>query len=1785
MLRSPARACDANLRADTASGRLRRVLVSLIGLATLWAVTPQAASGQVVCLPTCPENDGRFFVLQGGVPSQIIGSQQLVVQIQPPPGQAPSLDIFDGDTGATDGSGDAHWDRGTSALAYELFTDANDDGEGEVLVHSMSGAAFGDNAWTTIAASAASGDAIGSDGHPRYVLVIRTSDPDPANWSAFKVRVAAATRLRLKPQRVSFLAPIGNDADARILHPSYPAATPSTYDGTWDFAFDVPAAQRSVTVWDGDFDHGDSSCSQRDTDDANTPNAVPLFVSGSAARAEGAALADAPTPACGASRPSGDPPDDDLDPAHDLYRRSPSIETLLFDSLSGVYANSNPSGHGEWEQFAVSAEQCRFTFADYCAANAVAGIWRLHVRGMDAGNVNAIFIPFDLVPQRRQLRRGTVSATPVHPYVKADGLLTPSFPTASFTHILPADGTVSFSSTLSIQYHEYAARITSFQSSGDGWQATGYVVKPDPLGTATCSLADAYAGSEAFIPAGSDPQLLCIRLAFEQTTGDRRLRVQVVTNAATHTGDSFSGSITPGGPDQTWAVTLAAGATHSDVAERRVSTAAQTLQRDNRPGWLGFGIAVKPDPDGTASCELTDTFAGSPQVPAGTVAQLMCVGVSNDTSPRRLEIIVAPVSTAHPAHTFTGTIAPGGEATTFSLPFAENASSAGVTVNVSWSEQQVAFTPSPGWGILGYRVNKGCGPLQSDYNDVALIPSGSRDAQICVLVIRRDQRQVRVQVVSPSNATQTEVFVGPITPGGSSTGAWALQLLAGQTHSEIAPRVLTGQAQTIAQYPLAGWTLIGFTVRLDHRASGACSPGDTFTGASVEIPADASDYLVCVRNDFGTPGPRTVRVGVVRTGGQSTGTLSGTFAPGGPDATWGTVLDSTASFFPITRSLSSSAHTVTADPPSSGWAFSGFLVKPDPEGSATCSSFESFAGTTAEVPAGVGRYLVCVLYRGVDPNATRRVRIQKVTASVTHQADVFSGPIAPGGPDTGAWAVGLGENASHSDIALRDLTTAAQTMTESPRPGWALVGFKVKPEGFGFAASCSPTEAYAGTSAEIPAGSGQYLVCVRNDVGTSPVTRTIRFQKVIATASHPFQAFPVAATPAAGAAVSLSLVLPADGASSPIESRTLDTRAYTVTEGASAADWSLLGFTVKSDPQGTAICGVNEPFTGTSASIPADGHQYLVCVRNDYVPAGSPRLVFVQAVTSAASHPGFTSLGNLTPGGPDINYGVVVPGSATRSAPQIRAVARGVAHAVEQAEVDTGWVLAGYHVKPNPTGYAQCELSDVYAATAAARTVPADNVDYLLCVRNERESDQPRLIFVQAVAAATTHPGFTSLGNLTPGGPDINYGVVVPANVARSAAQIRSAGRGIAHTVSQTAVDAGWMLTGYHVKANPTGLAECSPADPYSSAPGANVVPADGVNYLVCVRNQLTPSRSLRVQVVTGVSLHPAESFSGAVNPGNPDNTWSVTMASGVDLSGVSSRQVSTASQTVTVTPTSFWTLVGFVVKPDPDGTAGCTATDGYAGASGTVPASTVAHLVCIRQDYTRTRIVYLQQLTGTVSHPPDTFAVNISPGGPATHADLFIHNGFSQRTAIALNTASHVATQLPVQGWTLVGFTVIGLPPSSGGGGTCPSSGYTGPSATIPSGTQDYLVCIRTDYGVEPPGTTRRLRIQALTATFTHPAQVFSGPVTPGGPATGAWAVMVPLNVSHSDVANRVVTTEQQTIGIGIVADWTLVGFTVKPDPFGTATCSVSESFSGTSVIVPADVNAYLVCVRNDRP
>lgn len=223
-------------------------------------------------------------------------------------------------------------------------------------------------------------------------------------------------------------------------------------------------------------------------------------------------------------------------------------------------------------------------------------------------------------------------------------------------------------------------------------------------------------------------------------------------------------------------------------------------------------------------------------------------------------------------------------------------------------------------------------------------------------------------------------------------------------------------------------------------------------------------------------------------------------------------------------------------------------------------------------------------------DVTRTVRVQKVADSSVHPTASFQGQTQPGGP----FMLTIAENEPVGPAQSLTIGTGATTIFESSGPAnWWPNGVGVFPDPTG-TASCSPD--FTPTGSSIPAGTDIYLVCFRNTYFPDTGTRQIRIEAVTTTERHPRGTFPGTIGES-----SFKLVLPANSASGPIETLSTTTGAVTVVADKLSPGWSLDGYLVIADPNGTATCSTGLPPQATG-NVPPTSVPHLVCIEISYAP-------------------------------------------------------------------------------------------------------------------------------------------------------------------------------------------------------------------------------------------------------------------------------------------------------------------------------------------------------------------------------------------------------------------------------------------------------------------------------------------------------------------------------------------------------------------------------------------------------
>lgn len=384
----------------------------------------QIGLGPFAAFPTDNEVDGRM--LSFGCAGVATFEEDLSITLSVPAEESEfTLSIFDGDTRKNDTNGVHHWDTGSRQLIYTLYFDplgqGNTNPADQVAVWygndpnpttspssdpnkqwTTTSATMPDNAWwgATIYPAA---PALSPSGNYFYHLTIATD-------GSCNVGEALATNFKLAGLApLSFLVPrFGFEAslraglnDANILYENLnvanPLASPSTYDGTFDFFLQIDERIADLRLYGGDFDHGTrpgpltgqpSGVMLQECVDTDDPDTDPLYL-GFPFNPIGA-LPE------GAKIEGGNPPDDNR---IDIFRRGEPgdpnrvgcVRYELRDPVGNVYRNDNPSGNLEWEQFRVVSDLAvNPALSDYQVPGDTlpTGIWTVHTVGLDLSNLN-----------------------------------------------------------------------------------------------------------------------------------------------------------------------------------------------------------------------------------------------------------------------------------------------------------------------------------------------------------------------------------------------------------------------------------------------------------------------------------------------------------------------------------------------------------------------------------------------------------------------------------------------------------------------------------------------------------------------------------------------------------------------------------------------------------------------------------------------------------------------------------------------------------------------------------------------------------------------------------------------------------------------------------------------------------------------------------------------------------------------------------------------------------------------------------------------------------------------------------------------------------------------------------------------------------------------------------------------------------------------------------------------------------------------------------------------------
>ncbi len=408
-----------NQRLATGLRRCLRLSV-LIAAVFVLAVT-SSATAQYKCLPSCAADDSRLLVISAGPNFRTMSDPTLDLSFFVPAGTTSfEVGIFDGDAQAKSVDLSQHWDAGIAGpsdpstlvdpdpfavpvFQFTVLADPEGTVTGTQVVQgpfkgssSLGPNELPDNEWFNVTITTGT-EAQTTAGDFRYRLHVELVNPVGTQIAnGFKVRTTEIAVIEPIAQPFGYVAQLASGGDILAVYPKSTLVpfnvdtSETTYDGSFDFFFEVDGGQNFVELWGGDFDRGNFDGTNNDTDDPNTPppGFGPLWEPPWATIdtvAEGVSVGNFPS--------TGSPPDNT---SGALFVRQPTIRWDMVTPINEVFGNENPSGNQEWERFRVSSVVD--PTADYDTASSLpAGAYHMKIDGVDMANFNFILLPYRLL--------------------------------------------------------------------------------------------------------------------------------------------------------------------------------------------------------------------------------------------------------------------------------------------------------------------------------------------------------------------------------------------------------------------------------------------------------------------------------------------------------------------------------------------------------------------------------------------------------------------------------------------------------------------------------------------------------------------------------------------------------------------------------------------------------------------------------------------------------------------------------------------------------------------------------------------------------------------------------------------------------------------------------------------------------------------------------------------------------------------------------------------------------------------------------------------------------------------------------------------------------------------------------------------------------------------------------------------------------------------------------------------------------------------------------------------
>ena len=747
----------------------------------------------------------------------------------------------------------------------------------------------------------------------------------------------------------------------------------------------------------------------------------------------------------------------------------------------------------------------------------------------------------------------------------------------------------------------------------------------------TASGDDTDNGGNLALDSNNDEVTVCFRNVPEGEE-ERTLRVIKTTQTGTHPGGTFSGTVSPGGTDTSFSRTLAADASTSAAEALSVSDAGQTVTETTLPAnWSLVGYELHNDPNGTATCDgtpVSTSDGASIAVPANGDDYLVCIENewTEPTTPmiHIYKVIVGPDDPdrtddfGYTVDSETHQVASGVFDTDAPAWVDHQDLIVGETYQVT--ESSLPASSNGTWSVIGTIVGAGDATQQGCENAVnapkaggastAFTPLPENGFTVCFYNEFTPDRMIHIRKVTiddPDPTPASPRFTADVIedPGGANTLLHEDEAF--DTNATAWVDASDSESYQVTEGPLppnwggTRWAVLDGDVSCD---GASWTNGTTASGGLLD-DLDG-DVTVCFENTYTSPNRELTICKVLEDNGDFTDN-SGDFSfdyrvphvaspvsAGSLNATEGGQTVCTSQPIEVHETETIQVSETAQRPPSwsgdeTGYPKWGWSSTAGPSGNGT--------GSVTEVISAAGDITVTFTNRAVP--AERTIRIIKVIPDGPQTT--FTGSIDPGpsAPENFSIQVGPGADEQSQDVTASE---TEQTVTEDdPGSGWSFAGYTLW-EGLQETCDLTPqpvaTESDRETGMDVPAF-GNWTVCILNE----PVGRTIRVGKVTESVGHPGGNFDGTIVPGAPPQVDFTLSLGAGNSAGPIQAFLASTDIQSVTETVLPPNWSLVGYSLIADPNGTATCD-DDPFFTTTAGgvgVPGDALDYLVCIENEWL--------------------------------------------------------------------------------------------------------------------------------------------------------------------------------------------------------------------------------------------------------------------------------------------------------------------------------------------------------------------------------------------------------------------------------------------------------------------------------------------------------------------------------------------------------------------------------------------------------